>query len=265
MVDLDLEAPGLGPLFDVQTERGVLEAIVDHIATGQVNLAGLFVSPTVLGAEVAERIDVFPAGQLNQHFLEKLARLDYSTVGPWGGEETIPVHKALRALLKLIRAERKPNYILLDARAGLHDLAGLSLHGLAHVDVLVTRASEQAYQGLDLTVRALAHRKPEEQRLVVTVHAFAPADPSSPEGIAEIDEFRTRSYDIFSTHIYDNANAPAENHQEAAHWPWQLKRRPALDRFTSIASVVDELYTNQHRELLDRIIALGTPEEEEAE
>lgn len=36
------------------------------------------------------------------------------------------------------------NYILLDSRAGLHDLAGLSLHNLAHVDVLVGRDSDQS-------------------------------------------------------------------------------------------------------------------------
>lgn len=259
IVDLDLEAPGLGPLLGVDTDRGVLDAIVDHIATGRLSLEGLHASPQVLGAAAASMIDVFPAGRLDHNFLEKLSRLDFSVVGPWGGTEGIPVHQALRALLAAIRKNLMPDYILVDARAGLHDLAGLSLHGLAHVDVLVTRASEQAYRGLDLTVRAIARRKPEKKLRCVTVHGFATSDPSSREGKAELDEVRERAYSIFSEHLYDDA--PAETDRQAAHFPWPLRRNSLLERFSSITSALDELRTDQYRELLDRIIELCAPED----
>lgn len=75
VLDLDLEAPGLGPLLGgVDTNRGVLDAIVDHLATGRMDLDGLHTSPQILGTNVADRIDVFPAGRLDGGFLEKLAR-----------------------------------------------------------------------------------------------------------------------------------------------------------------------------------------------
>jgi cellulose biosynthesis protein BcsQ len=259
VVDLDLEAPGLGPLLGVDTDRGVLDALIDHLATGRVDLGGLHGSPQVLGPGVAGQIDVFPAGRLDRGFLEKLARLDFSAAGPWGDNETIPVHRALKALLATIRAELAPDYIFLDARAGLHDLAGLSLHGLAHVDVLITCASEQAYRGLDLTVETLARRKAPEDRLrCITVHGFAPPDPESPEGKVEIEEVRDRAYRIFSEHAYDDA--PAETDQTVAHWPWPLGRNPRLERFTTIASVLDDLRTTQQKDLLRRVVELCMPE-----
>ena len=259
-IDLDLEAPGLGPLLGVETERGVLDAIVDHLATDRISLDGMFAPAQAFGSELAAWVDVLPAGRLDEAFLEKLSRLDFSAVGPWGDAETIPVHRALRALLGKVRSELAPDYILLDARAGLHDMAGLSLHGLAHVDILVTRASEQAYRGLDLTVRTLARRKREEKTRCVTVHGFAPADPSSAEGKAEVDEVRSRAYAIFSDHLY--GEAPAETDTLTAHYPWQLRRNPLLERFTTISSVLPQLRTEQHAALLDRIIELCAPEDE---
>lgn len=259
VVDLDLEAPGLSPLFGVDTPRGILDSIVDHMATGSIDLDGLYASPQILGSAVADRIDVFPAGNLDHFFLEKLARLDFSTVGPWGDEKTIPVHRALHALLHAIRDNLRPDYIFLDARAGLHDLAGLSLHGLAHVDVLVTRASEQAYRGLDLTVRALGRRTPEDKLRCITVHGFAPPELESAEAKAEIAEVRDRAYKSFCEHVYDEV--PSEEDETAAHFPWPLRRNPHLERFTTIASVQNDLRTEQHTKLLSRIVELCTPED----
>jgi MinD-like ATPase involved in chromosome partitioning or flagellar assembly len=262
ILDLDLEAPGLGPLLDVETERGVVDMIVDHIATDTVDLDQSHGAPRTLDPSIANHIDVFPAGRLDHGFLEKLARLDFTSAAPWGNEQEIPVRKAMVALLSQIRKELKPKWILLDARAGLHDLAGLSLHGLAHADVLVTRASEQAYQGLELTIRALSKRKSQDRLRCITVHGFAPQDPNSSEGQAEIIEMHDRAYDIFCEHVYpaSSANIPAIDDQTAAHWPWPLKRNSNLERFTSISSVQDDLRTQQHKDLLQRIEELCAPD-----
>lgn len=75
---------------------------------------------------------MFPAGRVDDSSIQKLARLDFSSTEP--GEHN-PVSLALKAMLKKLKADH--DVVLLDARTGLHDLAGMSLHGLAHVDVLV--------------------------------------------------------------------------------------------------------------------------------
>jgi len=91
-----------------------------------------------LDGGAGQNITVFPAGSVDDSYIQKLARLDFSSTEP--GKKN-PVGYALEAMLHKLRADY--DVILLDARAGLHDLAGMSLHGLAHVDVLVFRSTTQ--------------------------------------------------------------------------------------------------------------------------
>ena len=262
LIDLDLEAPGLGALLGAESERGVLDAIVDHMAMGEVSLDGLHAPAQALGLEDGSLIDVFPAGRLDVSYLEKLSRLDFASTGPWDDGSTNPVAIALRALLEQIRRQIQPHMIFLDARAGLHDLAGLSLHGLAHVDVLVSRASEQAFQGLDLTVHALSLRKRVDELRCVVTHNFAPRDLDSEEGRAEVEEFQRRSFEIFDRYIYASyeEDAPSPDDSTAAHWPWPLRANPSLERFTNILSAKDILFAEEYRSLRKRIEELCTPE-----
>ncbi len=174
VVDLDLEAPGLGALLGAEGARGVVDYLIDHLATGSSDLADLVVPSVVLG----NNVQVLSAGTLDARYLEKLGRLDFL-----GGQEAdagSPIEQALVGLLhSLIKLTPRPDYILIDSRAGLHDLAGLSLHRLAHVDVLVSRAAEQGYRGLDLTISSLVKRKELAQFQCILVHSIAPGPYNS--------------------------------------------------------------------------------------
>lgn len=264
-IDLDLEAPGLGTLLEIEKTQlgGVLDAIVEHLATGTLDLAGRHMPAKKLNQDQREagsresrgEIVVFPAGNLEQKFIEKLARLDFlgSTSRP--GSDS-PVQAALKALLAKIRKELKPDLILIDARAGLHDLAGLSLHGLAHIDILLSRASEQAYAGLKLTIETLGGRSTSECQPLV-VHNFAPADPFSPEYLRETAEFRSRVYSHFTEHYYGD-DAPGEE-SDGPHSPIVLPYEERLVRFTLLASIEKLLFSEGFGKLWDRLWAMGAP------
>lgn len=156
LVDLDLEAPGLGALFGLPPGPGVIDALLEHSITGSISPSTLTsIVRTVNTQGVA--LEVITAGDLGQHHLEKLGRLDYLGGGQDGAS---PVGAALRALLEAIKARTPtPKFILIDARAGLHDLGGLALHGLSHADVLVGRDNEQGRTGMKLTLSALTRRR----------------------------------------------------------------------------------------------------------
>lgn len=261
VLDLDLEAPGVSNLLEAETQRGLLDILIDTLATGQVSLENAVAAASALPPAEAALVDVLGAGALGRPYLEKLARLDFASSGAWRKPTESPVESALREALVVLKRERKPTVVLLDARAGLHDLAGLSLHGLAHIDVLFTRWSEQALQGLDLTLNVLARRKREELRAVV-VHAMAPRDPESETGRTEVNAVRERVYSIFQEHVYVD-DAPAMDDETAGHWPWLLPYNGDLEGFRSVGSLAEPLFSTGFRKLKERIEEIGTLGDEE--
>ena len=247
VIDLDLEAPGVGTVLGVQTGRGVLDVLVDHIATGAIDLSDAEAPARLDFAEDAQ-ITVFPAGSLSGAYLQKLARLDFAAVEPGHRTEASPVGRALTAMLKTIRA--RFDVILLDARAGLHDLSGMSLHGLAHLDVLVFRGSEQHLAGLAETLRTLGAR---DNLLLVETLLPAPED----EAARRHAPTRERVYDLLCRYVYPDDEPPQLADRGAPHDVVTVLRREWLEAVDSLRGLVHEVRTDRGlRDLAARLDAL---------
>lgn len=259
VVDLDLEAPGLGGVLGAETPRGVLDFLVEHLVHQQPDVLDDYVDKArVLGEELAPRVAVYPAGDLREGFLEKLARLDYQ--GPPGGAAASPVGQALSVLLKLIKGRMvgaaRPEYIFIDSRAGLHDLAGLALHGLSHLDVLCARATRQSLDGMELTIKTLGQRKRPQDLRCVMVHTMASEASGARE--AETRAFEERSREAFQTHVYapHRLPLPPPGVGQGAHpfEPEVLLYNNLLARFDSLTpEVCDALCAPSYKSLLSRI------------
>jgi hypothetical protein len=239
VVDLDLEAPGAGRLLDVQTERGVLDLLVEHIATGGIDAADLDRHMSIVsfqggGGEVV----VFPVvavGPLTWSYVEKLGRLDF--MPHFGRQDGSPVEEALKEILRSIKRIHAPDYIFLDARAGLHDLGGLSLHALSHLDVLVGRAGSAALDGLSLAIDAIRRRRrPEDQRVLV-VQTFVPLPTTSGESVAAQELWRAGLWDCFlPLDTVGGAERPGVDDPTARHYPWPV---PAFDSIARADRIQD--------------------------
>ncbi|MBX3270622.1 MAG: P-loop NTPase [Sandaracinaceae bacterium] len=261
VVDLDVEAPGVSSLLGAVSERGLLDFLVDHAAVNATSLDGLLAPATALGDE-ASRVSVIGAGRLDADYFEKLARLDF--IGAQlGGDDASPVTQALRQLLlALANRAPRPDYILLDSRAGLHDVAGLSLHDLAHVDVLVGRDSDQGYRGLELTAMALGRRRTLDDLRCAVVQTMAPDDPTAEEYKRITAEYRKRSYDAFVEHVYaDDDDLPEIDDDVSAHYPTVVRFQPRLVSFTTLTVRREELLGADFVAVKDRIAALCQPED----
>ncbi|MGH7272567.1 MAG: KGGVGR-motif variant AAA ATPase, partial [Polyangiaceae bacterium] len=164
VVDLDLEAPGMGSFLGARAEVGVLDHVLSHLATGSVG----DVDPEPV--EGFPGLSVLPAGRIGASYIEKLARLDFLAGAT--GDRRSPTEEALRALLEAIASKVAPQVILLDSRTGLHDLGGLALHRLSHADFLVARANKQAREGLRLVLDALRRLRPKDKREVRVVQTL---------------------------------------------------------------------------------------------
>ncbi len=90
-------------------------------------------------------IYVVPAGYSDANYVAKLARTDLEPAAP--GEEH-PIYR----LLRQIRDDLRPRWLLLDLRAGIAESAGFGLSGLAHLYVLFGTTSKQSWQGLKLVI-----------------------------------------------------------------------------------------------------------------
>lgn len=181
--------------------------------------------PQVIGPN-GEPIYVVPAGTLDPWYLEKLARVNYEslyrTAAETDGDES-PLHALLRAL----RSRLDPQLVLVDARAGLHDLGALSLSGMAHLQVLLGLHSEQSWQGLSLAIAHLGQGMVlagKAHRDCAMIHAHASfIEPGRQE---QIRAFRERSFDVFRNHYYDP--------EATGEWPLPDPEDPDMPHYPAV-------------------------------
>lgn len=195
VIDLDLEAPGLGTLLLASiapSEEGVVDYLLETQMLGQRpdSLLPYGVTQTQWSGETGRPIHIFTAGRLDGAFLDKIARLDFEKF-------VAATDNPLHHLLAHIRAEYRPEFILLDVRSGLHDLGGLSLNGLSHLDVLFGLDTPQSWNGLEVVLPVLGARSKRSEAFLV--HAMVTPiryDPMANE------RFRQRAFDLFQSAYY---------------------------------------------------------------
>lgn len=195
VLDLDLEAPGLGALLlaDIAPpDEGVVDYLLETQLVGQppASLSPYVVTQTRWSGETGYPLYVFPAGRLDGAFLDKIARLDFEK---FVTERDNP----LEHLLHQIRAEYRPDFILLDVRSGLHDLGGLSLNGLSHLDILFGLDTPQSWDGFKVVLPILGARASRSE--VLMVHAMVTPTRYDP---AANERFRQRAFDLFQAAYY---------------------------------------------------------------
>lgn len=255
VVDFDLDAPGLGRLLGdeglaeerrddrhrSQERWGVVDFLLE--STEALPLEDYYHVCAREGVTGEGRIEVFPAGSLNDDYLTKLARVDLEV----GAE--LSQHPLLR-LLERIRSERRPGVILVDGRAGLSPAAGLLLSGFAHLHVLFATTSPQSLDGLERVVRHLGFeqaRRGSVQGECVVVQAMVP-DHAEVGSLAQ-ERFSVEVERIFRDGYY--ASQPDEEDRlwwlgdlgsrMAPHSPVPITYRGKLAFFESIDQVADTL------------------------
>lgn len=235
VIDLDLEAPGAGRFFDVQTERGVLDLLVEHLATGAIDEADLDRHAQSLSFGSGEVI-VFPVGRLDWSYVEKLGRLDFTP--QMGRNHESPVEEALRRVLQAVHRRYAPDYILLDARAGLHDLGGLSLHALSHLDVLVGRKGPATADGFRLAIEAIKRRRRPENHRVMVAQTFVLQPLTSPDSLNMQKDWRADVWDCFEPlDQVGDGERPGVDDTTGRHYPLPVPAYESIARADRIQDI----------------------------
>lgn len=216
MIDLDLEAPGLASIF--LKHNGDLEGAVDYLLEKplrpdvSIQRYLQLITEEWLG-DHGEVLRVLPAAAINNDYLEKLSRLDYQH--SFAGDFSSIVMQMIREFDDLANLD----FILLDARAGFHDLGGLAVAGASHAVVLFGTQSRQSWAGLSQVIRQLSLTSRQELPPALLVHALAPA-VSDPSWEQESAAFREQAYDTFKANYFrENDQVPNSNDTEAPFVP----------------------------------------------
>lgn len=265
VVDMDLDAPGVATLLAAD-QRGTVApwGAVDYfLERRQENLEFRDYYHACRREAVTGKgeILVVPAGTLepDRDYLGKLSRVDFDA--PW---DPLGPHY-LTQLLEQIRSELRPQWLLLDARAGLSEPAGLLLGGTAHLHVLFGTSSEQSWHGLRLVLDRIGGsrvREGQSQQECVLVHAMVAEDPQVAERAKAA--FADRARDEFASHYYaPDPDDPDEDEMwfvrdsedsDAPHVPVPVSYQPRLAHFEVIDSVADALANStEYGALADRI------------
>ncbi|MDW7991789.1 MAG: hypothetical protein RMK65_06575 [Anaerolineae bacterium] len=199
VLDLDVEAPGVGPLLldRKDTDAG----IVDYMLERELGINGLGIEQILVNLyeddlEGLEKpIRVFPAGRLTPTYLEKIARLDYEGFA----SDFAPSNPLARLLQEIREYDSDLEFFLLDLRAGLHDLGGFSLNGLSHLNILFGLDTQQSWNGYEIVLPLIRRKQPGERQELFFVHAMATPPRIDPYAN---QRFRQRAYDLLQKHYY---------------------------------------------------------------
>lgn len=257
VVDFDLDSPGAGRLLSADSSGltarwGVVDFMLER-SLAEAPLADYF--HRCDRAAGAGEIVVFPAGDMNEEYADKLARIDL--------EEAPDAHDGgLWKLLARVRDELKPKWILLDARTGISEPAGQLLSGIAHLHVLLGTTHDQSWQGLNLVLDRLGKRRLLADLAQAEVSLVQAMVPSGETGKAAKAIFSARAEDEFDARYYA-ADEEAEQDslwtlgdkgsQDAPHASMPVDYDSRLASFGDIAEIADALCGGPYPAIAERI------------
>jgi hypothetical protein len=206
VVDLDLEAPGLGSMLLGELPRfGTLDYFVE---SGLQEVDPAFLSDLVAASSLTENglIHVAPAAGTEsetspQNVLGKIARAYVERTGADG--QTVSFLDRTRALISQLCDRFRYDAVFIDARAGLNEATAAAVLGLGAESLLFGVDTPQTFAGYRYFLAHLERFRPDASseedwryRLRM-VQAKAQGNPK-----AQAD-FRTHTFEMFSDTLYD--------------------------------------------------------------
>lgn len=241
LIDFDLESPGLSGLLlpqDRVATYGLVDWFVeDAVGQGDDVLSDM-VSLSPLSDQTQGSIRIATAmGQGETAYLSKLARAYVDTPSPTGPQTF--ADRMVRITQRLEQQEQ-PDIVLIDSRAGLHDVAAVAISSLASVALLFATDAQQNWQGYRQLFNHW-HQRPDVLRQVrnriVMVQALFPEN----DQVERASRFVQNAWDVFSELIYDalepDAETPADafsfdlHNEDGPHFPMRVRWNARFQEF----------------------------------
>lgn len=214
VIDADLEAPGLGTLLlerDARPEYGLIDYLADNgLAAWSDEDLSNFVSASLLTDRTSGQglVDVAPAvGKATSIYPENmLAKLSRALLeDPTEKGAAVPVRNQLREFVDRLSNRKSYDAILIDARAGLTELAAGALFALGATTLIFGVNQTQTFDDLRFLFAHFArmpHPATPEldwRRRFKFVHSKA--DPQEEGGTGET--FKDKLYEVLADEFYE--------------------------------------------------------------
>lgn len=233
VIDLDLESPGVGSFLlpdQVRPEFGVIDWLVeDAVGQADISLTDNLVARSPLSGSAQGEVLVIPAsGQQRPgyNYLAKLSRAyvpvpHQDGVREFGDRIVDFVHQMEETL--------RPQVVILDSRAGLHDIAAAAITRLDALCFLFAGNSRQTWEDYGLLFRQWSAYPERTARLRENLQMVAALIPET-GAETYLERFRLSSYKLFEDSLYEES-APEEldtfnygiNDEEAPHQPLRIR------------------------------------------
>jgi hypothetical protein len=238
VLDLDLESPGIGQTLLPESNAPAF-GIVDWLVEQAVNQADEsllhdLVSTSPLVPNGVGEIRVAPAfGIQQQDYMAKLSRAYIQLSG-------IDLAQRVALLLQALEEQEKPDIVLLDSRAGLHDIAAIAITRLNAYALLFAVNTSQTWRAYRLLFQHW-------QRWHSNLAAFRDNLKIVAGMVPEIDRAnylencRQSAYDLFADTLYEEtSNAQGfnfdDNAIDAPHYPLKFYWHRAFSEFDPIST-----------------------------
>lgn len=241
LLDLDLESPGLSSLLlppDRLVEFGLVDWFIEDAVGQGDDVLRQMIASSPLSASTQGEIRIAAAmGACEIAYLPKLSRV-YADIACAGASERFS-HRVKR-LVETLEAQEKPDVVLIDSRAGLHDLAAVSIVGLSSYTFLFATDTAQSWEGYRLLFTHWqshpAVLRQVRDRLML-VQALFPEE----EQAARADHFLDKAYTLFSETMYETIEPGETQDQDAfnfdmtdtvaPHYPMRIKWNKRFQEF----------------------------------
>ncbi|MBF0336644.1 MAG: tyrosine-protein kinase family protein [Nitrospirae bacterium] len=245
--DLDLESPGVSNtlLPDASLpDYGIVDWFVED-GVGQANIVeNAIIASSPLAKDLQGEIRIVPAfGQDKENYLPKLARC----YAEFSGNEHRAWGERLQQMVETVEDKEQPDLVILDSRAGLHDIAAVSVTRMDADTFLFAADSLQTWNAYAFLFKHWQKYQPDIRDLRTRLQIVGGMTPET--GRAEyINRFIERSWDLFREYIYDKTEAQTTDtfsfdmdDEEAPHYPLQVNWHRPLQEFDPL----------QNREVLE--------------
>lgn len=216
LIDLDLESPGLSGLLlpqDRAADYGVVDWLIeDAVGQGEAVFRNMVASSPLSDNLPAEIRVVAATGREDPFYLDKLSR-SYNDI-PNAGNGVEKFSKRIQRLVRHLEESEQPDIVLIDSRAGLHDLAAISIVELASTSALLFATdTEQTWQGYRRLFQYWQARQDVarhvRERLTIVEALFPERNQAERQQL-----FLEKSYQLFSEFLYDEIMADEQKKQD---------------------------------------------------